>query len=184
MRGVQLALPEPPALERGARGGKRVGAGRKRRPRTRPSVAHRQRPKHDFRHPVHVTLRVAKGLPSLRSERIYRGVESAIRSTKRDDFRIVEFSVQEDHVHAMIEGEGKSALERGMRSLIARITKRVKRILGLERLNLWADRYHRRDLTSPRQVRNVLVYVLANSCGTIARRKASVASERRASADL
>lgn len=111
---------------------------------------------------MHVTLRVAKGLPSFRNERIYRAVESAIRSTKRDDFRIVEFSVQDDHLHAMVEGEGKRALERGMRSLIARITKRVKRILGLDRLKLWADRYHRRDLTSPRQVRNVLVYVLSN----------------------
>lgn len=111
---------------------------------------------------MHITLRVANGLPSFRNERLYRAVESAIRTTKRDDFRIVEFSVQEDHLHAMVEAEGKRSLERGMRSLIARITKRVKRILGLDRLELWPDRYYRRDLTSPRQVRNVLVYVLSN----------------------
>jgi putative transposase len=28
--------------------------------------------------------------------------------------------------------------------------------------SLWRDRYHRRDLASPRQVRNALVYVLMN----------------------
>jgi len=33
---------------------------------------------------------------------------------------------------------------------------------GRERGKLWGDRYHRRDLKTPRQVRNALVYVLAN----------------------
>lgn len=157
MRGTQLALPEP-----ARRGGKRPGAGRKRRNGIRPGGAHRCRPEHDFRHPVHVTLRLAKGLPSLRSEVVYRAAESAIRTTRRDDFRIIEFSVQEDHLHALVEGDSKKSLECGMRSLIARITKRVKRVLGIARTKMWSDRYHRRDLTSPRQVRHALVYVLAN----------------------
>ncbi|AKU97814.1 hypothetical protein AKJ09_04478 [Labilithrix luteola] len=125
-------------------------------------MAHRRRPEHHYRHPVHVTLRVAKGLPSFRNERLYLAVESAIRATRREDFRVVEFSVQDDHVHALVEGDDKRALERGLRSLIARVTRRVKKVLGLSRAKIWGDRYHRRDLTSPRQVRNALVYVLAN----------------------
>jgi hypothetical protein len=32
----------------------------------------------------------------------------------------------------------------------------------MRRGRVWADRFHSRDLTSPRQVRNALVYVLAN----------------------
>ncbi|WP_146655077.1 transposase [Labilithrix luteola] len=160
MKGVQLALPEPVPPRR--RGGKRVGAGRKRRVGARACVAHRCRPEHDIRHPVHVTLRVAKGLPSFRNERIYRAVEAAVRSTRRDDFRILEFSVQEDHIHTLVEAGAKSSLECGMKSLVARITKRVKKVLGVVRAKLWGDRYHRRDLTSPRQVRNALVYVLSN----------------------
>lgn len=157
MRGTQLTLLEP-----ARRGGRRPGAGRKRRDGARPGVAHRCRPEHDFRHPVHVTLRIAMGLPSFRSELLYRAVESAIRTTRRADFRIVEFSVQEDHLHALVEGDGKKAIECGLKSLIARITKRVKRALGIKRVKMWPDRYHRRDLTSPRQVRNALVYILAN----------------------
>lgn len=160
MRGTQLALPEPARPAR--HGGKRPGAGRKRRAGVRPGVPHRCRPEHDFRHPVHLTLRIARGPPSFRSELLYLAVESAIRATRREDFRIVEFSVQEDHLHALVEGDCKKSLERGVKSLIARITRRVKKALGIERLKLWADRYHRRDLTSPRQVRNALVYVLAN----------------------
>lgn len=157
MLGTQLALPEAPR-----RGGKRPGAGRKRLEGVRPGVAHRRRPEHNFRHPVHVTLRIAKGLPSFRGEVIFRAVESAIRATRREDFRIVEFSVQDDHLHALVEADCKKSLGCGIKSLVARITKRVKKTLGIRRVKMWADRYHRRDLTSPRQVRNALVYVLAN----------------------
>ncbi|AKV04471.1 hypothetical protein AKJ09_11134 [Labilithrix luteola] len=89
-------------------------------------------------------------------------MEAAVRSTRRDDFRILEFSVQEDHIHTLVEAGAKSSLECGMKSLVARITKRVKKVLGVVRAKLWGDRYHRRDLTSPRQVRNALVYVLSN----------------------
>lgn len=111
---------------------------------------------------MHVTLRLANGLPSLRLELVYRAVESAIRATKRADFRIVEFSVQEDHIHTIVEGDDKKALECGIKSLTARVTKRLKKLLGLKRVKVWGGRYHRRDLTSPRQVRNALVYVLSN----------------------
>ena len=39
---------------------------------------------------------------------------------------------------------------------------RNSRILGRRRGRVWGDRYHRRDSTSPSDVRNALVYVLAN----------------------
>src|SRR6185503_19570725 len=58
----QLALPAPRTW-----GGRRKGAGRK-PARPRPNVSHAPRPAHDPRHPVHVTLRAARGLKSLRSE--------------------------------------------------------------------------------------------------------------------
>lgn len=49
-----------------------------------------------------------------------------------------------------------------MKSFTVRVSRRLKKALGLARAKIWSDRYHRRDLTSPRQVRNALVYVLAN----------------------
>jgi hypothetical protein len=47
-------------------GGPRAGSGRK--AAKRANVRHRVRPEHRWYRPVHVTLRRAKGLPSLRSE--------------------------------------------------------------------------------------------------------------------
>jgi putative transposase len=155
----QLSFAEVPT-----RGGPRKGAGRKRRdPNARPNVVHRTRPVHQSELPVHVTLRRAKGLPGFRSERLRRLLEQAIRDTRRDGFRITHYSVQADHLHIIVEAEDPTALTNGMRSFAVRIAMRVNsRILGRRRGRVWGDRYHRRDLPSPRAVRNALVYVLAN----------------------
>jgi len=84
-------------------------------------------------------------------------------ATKRDPtrFRILQFSVQWDHMHLVVEASDKRALSAGVRSLVIRIARYVNDLLG-RRGRLWADRWHGRDLTTPRQVRNALVYVLAN----------------------
>jgi hypothetical protein len=48
-----------------------------------------------------------------------------------------------------------------MRSVAIRIALSVNALVG-RRGSLWADRWHGRALASPREVRNALVYVLAN----------------------
>jgi hypothetical protein len=84
-------------------------------------------------------------------------------ATRRDEkrFRIVQFSVQWDHVHLVVEASDKQALSSGIASVAIRIARTVNELVR-RRGRLWADRWHGRELTSPRQVRNALVYVLAN----------------------
>lgn len=48
-----------------------------------------------------------------------------------------------------------------MQGLAIRVAKAVNRALGRSG-TVWAERFHARDLTSPRAVRNALVYVLQN----------------------
>jgi hypothetical protein len=76
-------------------------------------------------------------------------------------FRIVHFSVQDDHVHLIVEARDKRALSSGVRSVVIRMARYVNELLG-KRGRLWGDRWFGRELTTPRQVRNALVYVLAN----------------------
>ena len=152
----QLALP----LKK-RRGGFRPGAGRKPSPGRR-NVPHRARPKHAARHPVHVTLRSA--FRPLRSQHVFPSVAIAIRAATRRDptrFRVLHFSVQWDHVHLIAEASDERALASGIRSLAIRIARYVNQLVT-RRGRLWADRWHGRALTTPRAVRNALVYVLAN----------------------
>lgn len=147
-----------------SRGGPRKGAGRKpAHPTARPNVVHRTRPVHRRDLPVHITLRRAKGLPAFRADRVHGVLKRAIRATRRVGFRITHYSIQSDHVHFIIEADDPTSLTNGMRSLAVRIAMRVNGdVLGRTRGRVWGDRYHRRDLTTPREVRNVLVYVLSN----------------------
>jgi hypothetical protein len=123
-------------------------------------MGHDRRPGHDARNPVLVTLRAAAGAPSLRSQRVFGPVREAIARASGNNFRVVHFSVQQDHVHAIVEADGHALLTKGMRGLTIRIALAVKRVSGGGKL--WSDRYHARALSSPRKVRNALVYVLLN----------------------
>jgi len=151
----QLSLPAPPTW-----GGRRDGAGRK--PAAgRRRLPHRCRPPHDRHCPVHVTLRACPHLPSLRQDRLFAAVRAAFSRASTNEFRLVQFSVQRDHVHLILEGDGVTALRRGIQGLTIRVAKTINRMLG-RRGKVWDDRYHCRDLTTPRDVRHALVYVLQN----------------------
>jgi hypothetical protein len=74
---------------------------------------------------------------------------------------VLHFSVQPDHVHLIVEASDKHALSRGARGLAIRLARRLNGALG-RRGALWGDRWNGRDLKTPRDVRNTIVYVLAN----------------------
>jgi putative transposase len=141
-------------------GGRRDGAGRKAVGR-RPGVPHRPRAPHARHAPVHVTLRAATLPVSLRAPSLFQVVKAALARASRDVFRVIAFSVQRNHLHLIVEAEAGAALSRGVQGLSIRIAKAVNRVLG-RRGAVWGDRFHARDLTTPREVRNALVYVLQN----------------------
>jgi putative transposase len=110
---------------------------------------------------MHVTLRAVDALRCLRSRRVFPNVRRALAASSRDDFRIIEFSVQNDHVHLIAEAVDGLTLSSGVRGLAIRLARAVNRALG-RRGRVWAERYHARALTTPRAVRHALVYVLMN----------------------
>ena len=62
----------------------------------------------------------------------------------------------------IVEAHDASALSRAMQGLSVRLARHVNRLLG-RRGKVFADRFHHRTLTKPRQVRNALAYVLCNA---------------------
>ena len=108
---------------------------------------------------MHVTLRAESR--SLRHRFVSKTVLRALHDSNSAHFRVVHYSLQDNHVHLIIEAAGTAALLSGMRGLMVRVARRVNRLL-FRRGRFWADRWHGRALTGPRQVRNALVYVLQN----------------------
>lgn len=143
----------------GEHGGRRDGAGRK---ATRPGkwVNHVTRPEHRGRLPVHVTLR--SRLRGLRRELVLRALIRAIRAAnRRGVLRVIHYSLQYHHVHLLVEARDKTALSRGVQGLAVRLARGINHVLR-RRGRFWADRFHARELSSPSDARNTLVYVLAN----------------------
>src|SRR5947207_3734056 len=138
---------------------------KRRRPRrarlASTGVPHRVRPEHKARHPVHVTLRAGRRLPSLREQVIFFEMRGTLRRTARLWFRVVHFSVQANHVHLLVEADDKASLSRGIMGVAIRMARAVNRVLE-RRGNVWSERYHSRALKTPREVRNGIVYVLMN----------------------
>jgi putative transposase len=110
---------------------------------------------------VHLTLRARAGLPSLRKPKVFAAVRGAIAQASRESFRVVHFSVQGNHMHLMVEANDRDSLRAGAHGLGIRAARAINKSLS-RRGAVWDDRYHTRALTTPREVRHGLVYVLMN----------------------
>ena len=157
-RSVQLALPIPAAS--GTRGGARRGAGRKRRTDLQ---SHVRRAEFDGgRFPLHVTVRFARHVWNLRSQRGFACVRQALSfEAQRGELRVVHYSVQGNHLHMVVEAADKQALSRRMQGFGIRLARRLNAMMG-RRGRVYGDRYHARVLGSPRAVWHAIRYVLKN----------------------
>ena len=76
-------------------------------------------------------------------------------------FQVVHHSIQSNHLHLIVEARDRASVTAGMRGLLVRIARALNRLWKRSGA-VFADRFHERELRSPRQVRNALVYVLQN----------------------
>jgi putative transposase len=150
------------------RGGKRRGAGRPAKGH-RSGSPHVERPYLSRHNPVHVTLRVVGAVGNLRRRCVYRAIrEATITTARRDDFRIVHLSIQRTHVHLLVEAEHKKALAAGMQGFQISAAKHLNAEISKDRPGprrrgtVFPDRYHAVIITSPRQARHAIGYVLGN----------------------
>jgi REP element-mobilizing transposase RayT len=114
-------------------------------------VLHRERVPVPVDAPVHVTLRVRVGVPSLRTVSFVREFRRSLaEASERGHFRVVHYSLQGDHAHLIVEAHGKDALARGMKSIAARLARALNRTAGRSSPVL-DGRYHHRSLRTPRE---------------------------------
>jgi putative transposase len=106
-------------------------------------------------------MRVRSDIRSLRDGGVFPAVRDALAAASKPAFRVVHFSVQSDHLHLLVEGADKRALALGLRGLSIRVARAINRALRRSG-RVWNDRYHARPLSTPREVRHGLVYVLMN----------------------
>jgi REP element-mobilizing transposase RayT len=172
----QLRLPirDRKQQKKKTHGGKRPGAGRKPKG-SRAGSPHKKRPTLKAPFPVHVTLRVHRGVGSLRKRPMYRALRAAtiavalreLHDREGGAFRIVHISIQRDHVHLLVEADHKRALSDGMKRFQISAAKHINAAVSVGRAErrrgtVFPDRFHQEIIESPRQARRALSYVLNN----------------------
>jgi REP element-mobilizing transposase RayT len=131
---------------------------------------------------VHVVLRTVAAVGNLRTRFAYRAIrEATLTTARRQDFRIVHASIQRTHIHLIVEADNKTALASGMQGFQISAARHLNAALGARTLRphdrrpptsrrsaprrrgtVFPDRYHATIITSPRQARHALAYVLVN----------------------
>ena len=101
-------------------------------------MPHDPRAKVNPRYPLQVTIRAVPGLPSLRSARVFGTLRRAIARASVDRFRVVHFSIQQDHGHFIVEGDEARRARGGMHGLAIRLALAVNRALGRRKGRSWA----------------------------------------------
>jgi len=175
----QLRFPDKNGQNRGRRKGD-TWRGKKpgRKPKgLRAGSPHTVRPVLEARFPVHVVLRTHREIGNLRKRHLYKAVREATLSLARrelnynlgDAFRIVHVSIQSNHIHLLVEADHKMALSRGMQSFQISAAKHINREFSVRaRLEVrrrgcvFPDRFFEEIITTPKQARNSLAYVLNN----------------------
>jgi REP element-mobilizing transposase RayT len=143
------------------RGGKRRGAGRK-PSGARAGVSHAVRARFARLLPVHVTLRMARHVYNLRSRRAFNAISRALAAAaERFGMRIVQFAIEGNHVHLIVEAESNEALSRAMQGFSIRIAKRLNAMMRM-RGTVLGDRYHSHVLRTPTETRRAVAYVRNN----------------------
>lgn len=98
-------------IYRGTRGGRRPGAGRKRK--YSPGVAYRPREKVTRHQALHVHFKLRA---SIRNKTCLKILKRAILNARNQGLRVLHFSIESNHIHLILEAQNNETLTRGMRS--------------------------------------------------------------------
>jgi REP element-mobilizing transposase RayT len=102
------------------------------------------------------------GVGYLRTQVRARILLDALRAVgERFGLRVVHYAILGNHLHLIVESEGKTTLSRAMQALAIRIARRLN-ALQKRRGGVFADRYHAHVLGSRREVARAVHYVLGN----------------------
>ncbi len=142
-------------------GGKRRGAGRKNRSNL---PAHTVRPDISIKTPLHVTMKLRKGLPSLRTKALLKIFRASVLKARLKGLRIIHYSLQSNHLHFLVEAQDKRELASVFKSLGTSLARRINAAAPSRgpRESVFLGRYHLHVLKTPTEVKHALRYVLLN----------------------
>ena len=130
--------------------------------------SHSSRPVISSKTPLHITIKLTSFFHCLRNKKMVQAFKRAVLLARSNGLRIIHFSLQDNHAHLLIESESKELLSKGMQSFGITFSKNIQKVYTEETAikaprQVYEERYHCHILTTVRETKNALSYVLRNS---------------------
>jgi hypothetical protein len=100
---------------------------------------------------------------NLRTARSFQIITYALAASANHlECRIIDYSVQRNHIHLIGEASDYPHRARAIRGFAIRIARGLNKLMGTKG-KVFAERYHMHVLQTPREVRHARAYVLQNA---------------------
>ena len=124
-------------------------------------IRHIERPKFQRVRSFHLTIKVKKNKADIQNKKILKALHHAIKRARLKDLKIIHYTLEYNHVHLLVEAYNNSVLHSGMQALGISFAKAVNRVKSTKG-TVYKHRYHLRQISSPRDLKNVLHYIFHN----------------------
>lgn len=146
-KGKQLSLINP------------KGAGRP--AKNDQGIRHTSRKKFQKALSLLLTIKVRENKADIQSKRMLKRLHHAIYRARLKGLRIIHYTLEYNHVHLLVEAGNHEILHKGMQALGISLSKSINRLKN-KKGAVYKHRYHFRQISSPRDLRNVVNYILNN----------------------
>jgi len=108
-----------------------------------------------------VTIKRARGLVNLRYPAAAQVIFERVMLAQKKAFRITHFTIQDTHLHLLVDADDAAAFSDGMRGFVAGLARALNKLWG-RCGSVFPERFHSKVLKSVRAVWNAIKYVLNN----------------------
>jgi len=98
-----------------------------------------------------VTIKRARGLVNLRYPAAAQVIFERVMFAQKEAFRITHFTIQDTHLHLLVDADDATAFANGMRGFVASLARALNKLWGRTG-SVFPERFHSRVLKSVRAV--------------------------------
>ncbi|MBC7712718.1 MAG: transposase [Rhizobacter sp.] len=110
---------------------------------------------------LHLTLKITREKAALKNKMILKCLHHSIKKARGLGLKVIQYTLEYDHIHLLVEASDKVQLGIGMQSLGISLSKGINKIKA-QKGKVFKNRYHFRKLSTPKEIKNVLNYILGN----------------------
>jgi REP element-mobilizing transposase RayT len=124
-------------------------------------IRHTKRPRLAKPASLHLTVKIKKNKADIKNKSVLSILKKSIMNARRQGLKVIHYSLEYDHVHLLIEADNNHILGKGMQAFGVTFSKAINRMRKLKG-EVYKHRYHFRQISSSRDLKNVLRYIFSN----------------------